>query len=526
MMNTKHADDKIVFAVLAMLAITCLLIVASCKQQVKTYENYGENFEEKLRRPEYTAPSGPYTPEWESLVNHTSAPDWFRDAKFGIYAHWGVYSVPAFYNEWYPLFMYDTANVVYKHHVETHGSPLEFGYPDFVPMFTAKNFDAAAWAQLFKDAGARFAGPVAEHHDGFAMWRTEWTPWNAAEKGPKRDVVGELEKAVREQGLRFLTSFHHGRNELWEKNGKWEGFYSFVKKYFPALLENPERAIMYGNLPRNIFLQKWEGELKEVVNQYKPDLIWFDDDLSVAPDSLVARFLDFYFNKAAAEGRAVVVTCKSDQIPMNIGVKDYERGRADKMMELPWLTDDAIGDNSWGYVEGLKLKTSDYIIHELIDIVSKNGNLLLNISPRYDGSIPEEQQIILREIGQWLGENGEAIYGTRPWKVFGEGPTQLKKGGSFVEKVDYTAEDIRYTRKSDTVYAITLGWPGSGKRVTLRSFVETGIHASVDIKSVSLLGSADSIAWKWDKDGLVLTTPKEAPNKKAVVYRIITQREG
>lgn len=488
------------------------------------YRNFGHDFTEKLHSPAYRIPAGPFKPDWKSLVKHPAAPDWFRDAKFGIYITWGVYSVPAFYNEWYPYFMYDTGSTVYKHHLETYGSPLKFGYPDFIPMFKAEHFDPEAWAELFKNAGARFAGPMAEHHDGFAMWKTEWTPWNSFDMGPQRDIVGELITAVRKQGMRAITTFHHARNELWKNDGKWIGQYAFIKKYFPALLNDPERAIMYGYLPRKIFLEMWRGKLEEVVNKYHPDLMWFDGQFGLTPDSVVTKYLAFYFNKAAREERQVAVTAKHKQMPLEMAIQDFERGRADRLEEIPWLTDDAIGDNSWGYIKGLQLKTSAYIIHELIDIVSKNGNLLLNVSPKSDGTIPKKQKEVLLGIGKWLRQNGESIYGTRPWRVFGEGPTRLDKGGSFTKKVNYTPQDVRYTRREDTVYAIEMGWPGANEKITLESW-HRDLHwgTNIEIIDVSVLGSNEKIHWEWPSRGLIITTPSHAPNKVAIVFRIITK---
>ena len=376
---------------------------------------------------------------------------------------------------------------------------------------------------MFKEAGAKFSGPVAEHHDGFSMWDTEWTPWNAVKKGPKRDIVGELEKAIRSRGMKFMTSFHHARNELWMDNGKWVGHYAAVKKYFPSLLNDPERNILYGYFPRPIFLASWRGKLEEVINRYHPDMMWFDGDMGYIPDSVLTKYLAFYLNSSKKDGREVVVTYKHSQLPSDVGIQDFERGGADRLEKIPWLTDDAIADNAWGYIEGMRLKTAQYIIHELADVVSKNGNLLLNVSPRPDGSIPEDQQKILRSVGAWLTLNGEAIYGTRPWWKFGEGPTQIKKAGSFVDKLNYTAEDIRYTRKGDTIYAILLGWPGPANTVLLKSWAKNAYFGpTIKVDRVSVVGSNETIQWEWKTNGLTVTTPLQIPDEKAIVFRIET----
>ena len=514
--------------------IACLFLVLltgaisvskSYGQDEQKYKNFGQHFGQRLKTPAYAVPNGPFKANYQSLASHKAVPKWFQNAKFGIYAHWGVYSVPAYSSEWYPRNMYNKKSKVYKHHLKTYGSPLKFGYPDFVPMFKAQDFNPDAWAKLYKEAGAKFAGPVAEHHDGFAMWNSTWTPWNAGDMGPHQDVVGELAKAIRKQGLKFITSFHHARNGLWKKNGKWKGHYSYVKKYFPSLLNNPKRAIMYGDMPRKTFFQMWRGELEEVINQYHPDIMWFDFDLKWIPDSVKTKYLAFYFNKANKNGQQVMVTSKNHEFPDNVGIQDFERGRAAKIRKTPWLTDDAIGNNSWGYVKNLQLESTGYLIHELIDIVSKNGQFLLNISPKADGIIPEAQKRRLLGMGRWLKQNGEAIYGTRPWKVFGEGPTRLKKGGAFVKKIHYTPKDIRYTKKGNFVYAIEMGWPGPNKKITLHAWAKNKIGSNVKIQDVSVLGSMQSIQWNWQKQGLVVTTPSKAPNKQAIVFKIYTKNQ-
>lgn len=527
-MNTLHKiffkSVRMAYTFFIFILILGLMPLSSQGQNNDQYKDFGHDFARRLNNLAYIIPQGGFTANWKSLDKHTVAPEWFRDAKFGIYTTWGVFTVPAFYNGWYPCWMYDTSSIVYKHHVKVYGSPLKFGYPDFVPMFKAQYFNAKAWARLFKESGARFAGPVAEHHDGFAMWKTSWTPWNAYDMGPHQDIVGELAKAIRKQGMKFLVTFHAGRNELWKDDGQWIGHYQYVKKYFPSLLNNPKQAIMYGYLPRKVFLEKWRGELEELVNNYHPDMMWFDGQTDLVPDSVIKKYLAFYFNKADQEDKQVVVTAKYKEIPLGVAIQDFERGRANRLMEIPWLTDDAIGNNAWSFVQGLQLKASEYIIHELIDIVSKNGDLLLNISPKSDGTIPEEQQKILLNIGRWLKQNGEAIYGTRPWRMFGEGPTRLEKGGAFTKDINYTSQDIRYTRKEDTIYAIEMGWPGLHQKILLASW-HRDLHwgTNIKIKNISVLGSDEQIQWTWPAKGLIITTPSKAPNDVAIVFRIITR---
>ena len=457
-----------------------------------------------------------YTADWDSLRKHNPAPDWFRDAKFGIYFHWGVYTVPAFGDEWYPRNMHrkkDVEGSEYMHHIKTYGDPSEFGYHDFVPMFKAEKFNANEWAELFKQAGARFAGPVAEHHDGFSMWDSEVTPWNAADMGPRRDTTGELAAAIRKRGMRFVTTFHHARNRTW---------YPRVEGW-PTTSEDPKLQMLYGNMPEEQFNKMWLTKLKEVVDKYRPDLIWFDSNMNLIPDKYRTEFLAHYFNRADQWRKQVVVTYKEQCLDHEIGVEDFERGRENRITDFVWLTDDTISHGSWCYTHDLKIKTSRYLLHMLIDIVSKNGQLMLNISPKSDGTIPANQRNVLLGIGAWLGKYGEAIYGTRPFIVFGQGPTRLNTGGEYArEKLNYKPEDIRFTAKADTVYAIQLGWPGAGYQTLLESFSAKHRRDSLKIKSVTMLGSNEKIPWSLQKDGLAVTSPSSPPHNMAVVYKIQT----
>ena len=471
-----------------------------------------------------------YEPTWESLEQVNEAPDWFRDAKFGIYFHWGVYAVPAFGSEWYPRNMHNIKSREYKHHVETWGEPNEFGYPDFVPMYKAEKFDADEWAKLFEQAGARFAGPVAEHHDGWAMWDSDQTPWNVMDKGPKRDITGELEKAIRKRGMKFVATFHHARNNLWRKPGRngqrnWTGHYSFVMQHFPSLLEDPERAIMYGYMPRESFLDMWFGKLKEFIDAYQPDLMWFDSWLHEIPEDLRREYLAYYYNRAAEWGREVVVTRKQDDLPLSVSVHDIEKGRADSLTENFWLTDDTISLGSWCYTQDLRIKPTAVVLHSLIDIVSKNGALLLNISPLADGTIPDNQRQVLLEMGQWLKLNGEAIYETRPWKIYGEGATQGEAGrfgGVTDPKEGYQPQDIRFTTKGDTLYAISLGW--ADESLTIRSLKSGSDLYPDEIAAVELLGSRAKLEWSRTPEGLVITMPDQRPCDHAVVLKITPKK--
>ncbi len=466
--------------------------------------------------------SGPLKPSWNSLRN-IPVPHWLRNGKFGIYTHWGVYSVPGYGKNgtWYAHNIYVNPNSDdRKHHEATYGAPEKFGYKEFIPMFTGSRFDPDEWADLFKKAGARFAGPVAEHHDGFAMWNTRYSPWNAAKMGPKRDVVGELSKSIKQHGMKFLTAFHNAEH--------WFYFPTWDKRYD---VSDPRFAGLYGDshdpadLPSKKFLDVWLGKLTEVVDHYEPDIVWFDFGLQLVQQSYKKRFLAYYFNKAAAERREVTVTYKYHDLSPGAGINDLELGQELDMTYNEWITDTTIDAGSgWGYVEGLGFKSVDLLVTGLVDRVSKNGFLLLNVGPKPDGTIPETAKERLLGLGEWLRVNGEAIYDTSPWLVAGEGPTQLKKGGAFNEdnELHYTPQDIRFTCKDEYLYVTLLAWPGD--RAFVKSLVPKGNDWAglypTEIESIKMLGSGEPITWQFTKEALVLSTPRVKPCDHAFVYRI------
>lgn len=469
-----------------------------------------------------------YEPNWDSLRQHPPAPEWFRDAKFGVYFHWGVYSVPAHGSEWYPRNMHLKDSGDYKHHRDTYGEPTDYPYDRFVDRFTAQHFDADEWVELFEKAGAKFVGPVAEHHDGFAMWDSALTPWNSADRGPRRDIMGEIAAAARGRGMKVVATFHHARNNLWQKKpgapNSWSGHYDGAKRNFPSVLDDPERAFLYGYMPREKFLEMWLGKLTEVIDNYSPDLIWFDSWLDEIPAKERQAFLAHYFNHAAKTGQEVLVTYKQQDMPQDVCVLDLEKGGMDSLTDFTWLTDDTISLGSWCYTDNLRVKETRVVLHSLIDIVSKNGQLLLNVSPTADGVIPDNQRRVLLELGQWLDQHGEAIYHTRPFTTYGHGPTTAGKGhfGGIALDQGYTANDVRYTRNGGTVYALVLGWPGAGATTLLEGFA-TGDGGAPKVTGVKLLGSDAEIAFEQTDVGVTVTAPGAAPNELAVVYKLTVE---
>jgi alpha-L-fucosidase len=478
-----------------------------------------------LREVDSAVARGPFAPDWSSLAKFKT-PGWYEDAKFGVFIHWGVYSVPAFGNEWYPRNMYKKDEKEFAHHVATFGPQAKFGYKDFIPMFKAERFDARRWASLFKAAGFRYVVPVAEHHDGFPMYDCSFTDWSAAKMGPKRDVVGELAEAVRAEGLVFGVSSH--RVEHWWFFGEGMKFDSDVKDprfaglYAPAA--DRERSEKQETPPTPEFLDDWLVRTAELVDKYKPQLVWFD--WWIAQPSVHAhlqKLAAFYYNRGAEWGQGVAINYKKhggESFPDTAGVLDIERGQLADLRPLFWQTDTAVSKTSWGYVKDHQYKTVDSLVDDLVDIVSKNGSLLLNVGPRPDGTIPEPEEAMLREIGQWLAVNGEAIYGTRPFAVYGEGPTRVIEGPfADTKRKPFTAKDVRFTTKGGVLYAIALDWPANG-RVTVKTLASKSKHLSGDVASVELLGSKDALRWTRDDAGLHVSLPAARPSGHALALRI------
>jgi alpha-L-fucosidase len=498
------------------LLVTAAVLFAARPAHAQAFDRqaYEQAIDKQIAKMDQGVRKGPYKADWKSLAAHNEAPEWFRDAKFGIYFHWGVYTVPAFGNEWYPKWMHTKKGrrSYYKHHVETYGEPDKFGYHDFVPRFKARHFDADEWAELFQKAGAQYAGPVCEHHDGYSMWDSALTPWNAGHTGPQRDITGELAKAIRKRGMKFVTTFHHERTREW---------YPRVEGW-PTTSSDPKLQLLYMNIPAELFYKIFQAKLGEVIDKYQPDLIWFDGQLEAIKDPYHRKFLAHYFNQAKEWGRDVVVTCKGLDYPREIAVQDFEKGRANRLTEYVWLTDDTVSTGSWCYTKNLRIKPTREVLHSLIDIVSKNGCLLLNISPKSDGTIPDNQRQVLLGMGRWLKVNGEAIYNTRPWLAFGEGPTRLGKGGGFVRRVKYSAADVRYSRSKDgkVLYATVLGWP-EGKSLTLTAVQVDGTGGG----KVHLLGYDKPLTCRLnEKKQLVIDVPalaeKEPPCEHAYCLKL------
>ncbi len=415
----------------------------------------------------------------------------------------------------------------FKHEVETYGPQTKFGYKDFIPQFKATEISMQRHGlRCSRNRARKYVIPVAEHHDGFQMYHSDLSDWCATKMGPKRDIIGELRTAILAEGIHFGASSHRAEH-YWFMNGG---------RAFPSDVQDPKYASLYGPAhagidpekdgkghPDTAYLNDWMARSGELVERYHPELLYFDG--GVEQDTFqpyLQRFAAFYYNQAAKNGQQVVLFRKNDAFPDGTTVLDIERGQLDHIRPVHWQIDTSVSQKSWGYVKGDTYKSPESVVWQLIDIVSKNGNLLLNIGPKPDGTIPEEARLLLQHMGAWLKVNGEAIYGTRPWTLYGEGPTKVV-AGSFndASTKPYTAQDIRFTTKGKTLYAIALGWPSDGK-LLIHSL---GDSSGFKVKSVSLLGASAPVHFTQQGDGLHLDLPGQSPGNYAFSFRLTPEGE-
>ncbi len=471
---------------------------------------------------------GPFAPTWESL-SQWHVPQWYKNAKFGIFIHWGVYAVPAFDNEWYPRNMYIKGSKAYEHHLKTYGPHREFGYKDFIPLFRAQRFDPEEWAQLFAQAGARYVVPVAEHHDGFQMYRSRLSRWNAYEMGPCRDVVGELKQAVSKRGMTLGVSSHRIEHWFFMSHGK--DFDSDIPEapdrddlYWPSMPDAPNTDDISGQPgPDKEFLDDWLVRTCELIDRCRPQILYFDwwiQHENAKP--YLKRLAAYYYNRAAQWGIEAAINYKHDAFLFGTAVPDIERGQMADCKPYFWQTDTAIALNSWCYTENNDFRSAEDILCDLCDIVSKNGTLLLNVGPKADGSISDEDRKVLTGIGKWMAVNSEAIYDTRVWKVFGEGPTKVQDGHfSDAVKKNFTSEDFRFTQKGSTLYVIAMKRAKDGnylvRSLRLQEHTAGTVFHGI-VRKVEALASSAPVQWK--RDGMGLHLFSDCQTEGPVVFRV------
>ena len=458
----------------------------------------------------------PFEPTPESLKQY-KCPEWFRDAKFGIYLHWGVYSVAEF-GEWYARNMYMEGSPEYKHHVEKYGHPSKFGYKDFIPMWKAEKFDPDRLVALFKKAGAKYFTPCAVHHDNFDLWNSKYHKWNSVNMGPKKDITAMWREAALKYGLRFGATTHLERSYSWfqvnkgaDKSGPYAGVpYDGADANYRDFYHDPtaDTNMKHPKNPPVHWRKEWAMRIMDLIDNYKLDFLYFDgavpfqgDDNGKTGFKVIAHLYNqsMKWHNGRQEAVMTIKKFKDHGIYVDgIATQDMERKRAGAMMDEPWQTDTSIGP--WGYHAGAKYRTVDQIVDEMIDIVSKNGNMLLNVPPKADGTLDGETEKVLLGIGRWFDINGEAIYGTRPWIKYGD-------------------EKLRFTHKGDTLYVISLEWPGDGQTLEVPA-ADLGDMAG-KVKDVTLLGHNGKLQWKQDESGLTITMPGKAPCENAYSFKVL-----
>lgn len=458
---------------------------------------------------------GPFRASRDSL-RANRFPRWFTDGKLGIWAHWGPQSVPM-RGDWYARQMYVQGGKDYHDNLETRGHPSRSGYKDVIPLWKAERWDPNRLMKLYKRAGARYFVSMAVHHDNFDLWNSKGHRWNAVGMGPHRDIVAEWQAAARKEGLRFGVSEHLGASWTWfqpahgaDKDGPLAGVPydganpAYADLYHPPALTGDTG--WYTTDPR--WHREWFDRIKDLLDQHRPDLLYTDGGLPFGTygEAIVAHLYNL--------NREAVYTCKEPG--EGRWAQDVERGVLGGIQPYPWQTDTSIGD--WFYDRDWKYRDAAWVIHTLVDVVSKNGNLLINVVQRPDGSLDAEAERILADMADWMRTNGESIYGTHPWVAYGEGPTRAQ-GGAFKEDFAFTAHDIRYAAKGEgTVYATLMGRP-EGFEFLLRAFAK-GPNDTAGIAKVRLLGAKGPVGWRQDAEGLHVSLPKGERSAIASVLRI------
>lgn len=455
---------------------------------------------------------GKYHPDWDSLAGHP-IPAWYAQKRLGIFLHWGVFSVPA-YHDWYARNMYVKGSPEHAHHLAHYGAPKDFGFKDFIPMFTMEKFNPRAWVKLFTQAGADYIVPVAEHHDGFQLYNSELSHWNAAEKGPCRDIMGELLLEAGKAGMTIGISSH--RVEHWWFMGNGRDFDSDVREplrpgdlYWPACPEPADHQDLFSLPgPDKEYLDDWLLRCCEMVDRYHPRIFYFDwwiQHSAVKP--WLKRFAAYYYNQAEKWG-GCVINYKHDAFPFGCAVPDIERGQFSEAKPFLWQSDTSVMRNSWCYSTQGDYKSPREIIWDLVDVVSKNGRLLLNFGPKPDGTFTRQDLRIFSDLGAWMKHNDEAIHGTGVWRVAQEGPTVIRDG-QFSDGAarQFTPEDFRFICRGRSVYVVAMICPEDGV-LRVKSLREAEVNRMSlfhgIVKDVVVLGYDEKPAWTRDGEALTV----------------------
>lgn len=505
---------------------------------------------------------GPFQPDWKSLEQY-QVPDWFRDAKFGMWAHWGPQCQPE-HGDWYAREMYMEGSDKYKFHCEKYGHPSKFGFKDVINEWKAEKWDPEHIVSLYKKTGAKYFMALANHHDNFDLWNSKHQRWNAVMMGPRKDLIGGWAKAARKNDLPFGVSIHSAHAWSWyetsqrsdkagpftgipydgklttaDGNGKWWNGYDPQELYAQnhPLSENSldngaiHRQWNWGNgvaVPSKQYCENFHDRVIDLIDSYEPDLLYFDDTaLPLWPVSDAGlRIAAYHYNKNIKKyGKLRAVICGKilTEQQRKCMVWDIERGQSNNIEPLPWQTDTCIG--AWHYdrriYDGNGYKTAEMIVQALVDVVSKNGNYMLNVPLRGDGSIDEKEMTVIEDLGKWMHINSEAIYGTRPWKVYGEGPSVSvanplnAQGFNEGRKNAYTAADIRFTKKNNELFAFLFAWP-EGATAAIQSL---GKQAG-NVEKVQLLGHDGNLSFQQMDDKLLVTMPEQSPCKYVYALKI------
>ncbi len=472
-------------------------------------QKYKENMQAYLKTIDEVIRDGKYKDTWASLMNH-EVPDWYKNAKFGIFIHWGLYSVAAV-SDWYARFMYMPNEPKYGkriagYHTENYGKQSEFGYRDFVPMFKAEKYDASKWADLFLEAGAKFVMPVAEHHDGFQLYDSDLSEWCASKKGPCKDCIKELKTELEERDIVFTTSTHRAEHYWFMSKGRdidsdIKGEFPYSDIYWPSYPDPYETQAEYDYVKEidELFLQDFLARTCEIVDKYRPKILYFDAWIQAECFKPYLKKIAAYYYKQW--GEQVTINYKFDAFMQSTATPDIERGQLSDISPIYWQNDTSIAKNSWGYSQNNDYKNAADILCDFVDVISKNGSFLLNVGPRADGTIPDEDTQILKTIGAWMKINAQAVYGTTHWKKFGEGPTEVK-AGHFTDtaRKAFTEEDFRFTFKDGVLYAFALKWPQSNT-VKIKSLGRYVREYCASILDVSVLGASEC-TYKHENDYL------------------------